>query len=89
MTDLVSEIWVVSCRPEQQFQRLMQRNGLTLPEAQVRIESQLPLAEKCDRADVVLDNSGDRTTLYAQIDRALAKSPKRLAWPDSDACAAE
>jgi dephospho-CoA kinase len=74
MTDLVSEIWVVVCRPEQQLSRLMQRDHLTQQEAQARIDSQMPMAEKCDRADVVLDNSGSLSALYAQIDQALRKS---------------
>ncbi len=74
MTDLVSEVWVVVCRPEQQLSRLMQRNHLTQQEAQARIDSQMPMAQKCDRADVVLDNSGSLPVLYAQIDRALRKS---------------
>lgn len=71
MTDLVSEVWVVSCHPEQQMARLIQRSHLTPQEAQARITSQMPLAEKCDRADVVLDNSGSVEALYAQIDKAL------------------
>lgn len=71
MTDLVSEIWVVTCRPEQQLSRLMERDRLTQQEAQARIDSQMPLEQKCDRADVVLDNSGSLPGLYAQIDRAL------------------
>jgi dephospho-CoA kinase len=74
MTDLVSDVWVVVCRPEQQLSRLMQRDHLTQQEAQARIDSQMPMAEKCDRADVVLDNSGSLPALYAQIDRALHKS---------------
>jgi dephospho-CoA kinase len=72
MTDLVSFIWVVFCRPEQQLQRLMVRNGLTESQAQQRIASQLPLAQKCRAANVVLDNSGSLPALYAQVDRALS-----------------
>jgi dephospho-CoA kinase len=71
MTDLVSEIWVVYCRPDLQLSRLMARDRLTEQAAQRRIESQMPLAQKCDRADVVLDNSGSVNALYAQVDRAL------------------
>ena len=71
MTDLVSEIWVVYCQPEQQLSRLMARNHLTQAAAQVRIESQMPLREKCDRADIILDNSGSVEALYAQVDQAV------------------
>jgi dephospho-CoA kinase len=75
MTDLASEIWVVWCHPPQQLTRLMQRSQLTLQAAQARVNSQMPLAQKCDHADVVLDNSGTIETLYAQIDRALQSHP--------------
>ncbi len=73
MTDLVSEVWVVNCEPGQQRHRLMQRNHLTQQAAQARIDSQMPLAQKCDRADIVLDNSGTIEALYTQVDRALQR----------------
>lgn len=75
LTDQVSETWVVSCSEAQQRQRLMDRNGLSLEQAQARITSQMPLNEKADRADRVLDNSGDRLYLYRQIDAALEVQP--------------
>ena len=79
MTDLVTEIWVVSCSPEQQLRRMMERdseafpkeNRFSLEQAQARINSQLPLQEKLARADVVLDNSSTTDSLFKQIDLAL------------------
>jgi dephospho-CoA kinase len=71
MTDLVSEIWVVSCTPGQQLARLIHRNGLSPIEAQVRIDSQMPLDQKCAQADVVLENQGSLEDLYCQVDQAL------------------
>ncbi|MBV8886304.1 MAG: dephospho-CoA kinase [Chroococcidiopsidaceae cyanobacterium CP_BM_RX_35] len=87
MTDLVTEIWVVYCSNQQQLERLMQRSKLTkqralLPEeasertltqqaAQARIDSQMPIAEKCKRADVVLDNSSTKEDLLKQVDAAI------------------
>ena len=71
MTDLVTEIWVVYCSEQQQMERLMQRDQLTLEQAQVRINSQLPIQEKCDRADVVLDNSSTRNALLKQVDTVI------------------
>ncbi|MEO0456985.1 MAG: dephospho-CoA kinase [Cyanobacteria bacterium P01_A01_bin.114] len=67
LTSLVSEIWVVTCSPEQQLERLMARNHLTLAQAKARIMSQMPLHEKIIRADVVLDNSGSQAALFSQI----------------------
>ena len=71
MTDLVTEIWVVYCSQQQQVERLMQRNQLTREQAQARIQSQMPIQEKCDRADVILDNSSTQEALLKQVDTAL------------------
>ena len=71
LENLVNEIWVVSCSPQQQQQRLIERNNLTLEQAAARINSQLPIAEKIARADVVLDNSGNLESLLQQIDKVL------------------
>jgi dephospho-CoA kinase len=72
MTDLVTEIWVVSCLEQQQLARLMQRNNLTLEQAQARIKSQMPIAEKAARADIILDNNSTKDALLKQVDLALA-----------------
>lgn len=58
---------VVSCRPEQQLERLLGRGGLTRPEAQARIDSQMPVEEKVRFADFVIDNSGDRGRTRVRI----------------------
>ena len=71
MTDLVNETWVVYCSPTQQLERLIARDRLNLAQAQARINSQMPLQEKCDRADVVLDNTSTLPILLKQIDLAL------------------
>lgn len=80
MTDLVTEIWVVFCAPQQQIARLMERNSLTRSQAQARINSQMPMQEKCDRADVVLDNSSTLEHLIQQIDAALAGHSGNMDW---------
>lgn len=74
LTDQVTEIWVVACTSDQQRQRLMDRNGLSLEQAEARIASQMPLAEKITLADVVLDNSGEVDALFRQVDEALHQS---------------
>lgn len=71
LTHLVTEIWVVVCSPQQQLARLMQRNQLTREQALARINSQMSLAEKASRADVVLDNSSTPEALLQQVDAAL------------------
>ena len=46
--------------PQEQLRRVMARDGLTAQQAQARIDSQMPLAEKLARADRTIDNSGSR-----------------------------
>ena len=54
---------VVHCRPEVQLERVMGRNGLSLEEAQKRIDAQMPQAEKQKFADYQIDTSdGFETT---------------------------
>ena len=71
MTDLVTEIWVVICSLEQEIDRLMKRNNLTITEAKTRINNQIPLAQKVAQADFVLDNEESLQDLYRQIDRKM------------------
>ncbi|MFH7029282.1 MAG: dephospho-CoA kinase [Heteroscytonema crispum UTEX LB 1556] len=71
ITQLVTEIWVVTCSEKQQLARLIQRNNLTLEQAQARINSQMPIAEKASRANVVLDNSSTLEALIQQIEAAI------------------
>ncbi|MGB7440163.1 MAG: dephospho-CoA kinase [Coleofasciculaceae cyanobacterium] len=71
MTDLVNQIWVVSCSPEQQLRRIMERDTLSQEQALSRLNSQLPIQEKVAHADVVLDNSSTRDNLLKQVNLAL------------------
>jgi dephospho-CoA kinase len=71
MTDLVDEIWVVCCDRDQQIQRLCDRSSLTYSEVERRILAQWDIQKKCDRADLILDNSGSVDFLYEQIEQAL------------------
>jgi dephospho-CoA kinase len=47
---------------------------LTPEQAQARIDSQMPLEEKCKMADVVLDNSSTLEVLWQQVDDAIART---------------
>ncbi len=48
---------VVYAPEEQQLERLMQRDGLSLEEAKKRLKAQIPIDEKVKLADFVIDNS--------------------------------
>ena len=70
LTDIVTEIWVVTCDREVQIARLQQRNGLTPDRASIRIDNQLPLVEKVASADAIINNNSSLENLYIQIDLA-------------------
>ena len=64
---LVEQVWVVYVEPEVQLQRLMNRGQLSKAEAIKRIRTQLPLSEKKEMADLVIDNNGSRRELKAKV----------------------
>ena len=72
LTELCSEIWVVDCSPEQQLDRLKKRDGLSTAEAQARIKAQWPLSQKCEWADLVINNHSDAMRWEVQIDSRLS-----------------
>ncbi len=61
------EVWVVTCRPEQQLARLIARDALSEEEALARIRAQPPQEEKIARADRVIDNSGSMEVTRQQV----------------------
>jgi dephospho-CoA kinase len=68
--DRCDQVWVVSCRRDQQLERLMHTRGYSRKEAEERISAQSPQEEKVARADVVIDNSGSLEETVCQVDEA-------------------
>uniref|UniRef100_A0A1A9WLU4 Dephospho-CoA kinase domain-containing protein n=1 Tax=Glossina brevipalpis TaxID=37001 RepID=A0A1A9WLU4_9MUSC len=58
LMDFIYKIICVTCDPETQLQRLIARNELSEEDARLRINSQMPLEEKCEKSHFVIDNSG-------------------------------
>ncbi|KAH8311109.1 hypothetical protein KR044_004388 [Drosophila immigrans] len=58
LMDFIHKIVTVSCDSDKQLQRLLARNELSEPEARNRIESQMPLEQKCEKSHFVVDNNG-------------------------------
>ncbi|NDJ84275.1 MAG: dephospho-CoA kinase [Chloroflexi bacterium] len=71
--DQVDAIWVVDAPHDVQLQRLMEKRGLTEPEARKRISIQNPQAEKLKAASVVIRNTGDVSETWAQVQAAWGK----------------
>ena len=64
---------VVIASQEQQVARTMARDGSTREEVLAKIAAQLPLAEKCQVATHVIDNSGTLEKTERQVDSLLAE----------------
>jgi dephospho-CoA kinase len=77
---------VVRCRRETQLQRLLAREGLTLAEAEARIDSQAPLEQKLAVADYVIDTDGTLQATRQETERVhaslLSDFDRELGTPD-------
>lgn len=81
----VDQVLVVTVSQAVQEQRLMKRDGLSLDGAKRRISSQWPQADKIQKADFVIDNSGSIRQMQAQVDalyRYLIEEPP-LVFPSA------
>ena len=63
---------VAVCRPEQQIERAMGRDGLTRQEVLDRLSRQMPLEDKIKYADFVIDTSGTKEETREQTRRVFA-----------------
>jgi dephospho-CoA kinase len=69
--DVLDEVWLIVCDPEEQRQRL-ERRGLSPAEAERRIERQAGLVERAAPvATRVIDTSGTRAETQARVESAL------------------
>uniref|UniRef100_A0A915BKL7 Dephospho-CoA kinase n=1 Tax=Parascaris univalens TaxID=6257 RepID=A0A915BKL7_PARUN len=64
---IVQKIVVVNCSEDEQVRRLMLRDRCDEVAARARINVQMPLSEKLQRATHIIDNSGDRDVTRAQV----------------------
>lgn len=69
--DELERVVCVACSPAVQRERLLKR-GMAADQIDRRIQSQMPLDEKCRRADVVIWNDGDLDGLAAQVETVAA-----------------
>ena len=73
---------VAVCRPEQQIERSMERDGVSREEVLNRLRRQMPLEEKVKHADFIIDTSGSKENTLQQVRtvyealRSLNKEPK-------------
>ncbi|MGN1271518.1 MAG: dephospho-CoA kinase [Lactobacillus sp.] len=70
---IANSVLVITLPEATQIKRLMQRNGLTDQEAKMRIKSQMPLDEKAQLADFVVENTGTIEELENKLEQLLLK----------------
>ncbi len=63
-------VWLVTCPPEVQLQRLMTTRGLSETEARQRIAAQPPLEPKRAAATEIIENSGSLDDLRQHVSQA-------------------
>jgi dephospho-CoA kinase len=66
--EFCDQVWLIAVDREEQIRRIINRDEITREEAIDRIESQMTLAEKEKRSDVVINNNGTIEELKEKID---------------------
>ncbi|MDS1030752.1 dephospho-CoA kinase [Bacillota bacterium LX-D] len=69
----VEQIWLAACSQETQIKRLMARDNLNYGQAIARIKSQMPLKEKLDYADIIINTEGTIEYTLEQVENLWAK----------------
>lgn len=71
LEDYVEKIIVAYVSKETQIKRLMERDDCTKKEALEKINTQISIDEKAERADAIIDNNGSREDSLAQLKNVL------------------
>lgn len=73
MVKFLHKTIVVTCEPSIQLQRLMSRDNMSQSEALARINSQMPLTEKVNRADFVINNNDTIQATRQQVEAVVSQ----------------
>lgn len=65
----IDKVLIVYTTKEQQLERLMKREGLSEKEAMQRVDAQLPIDSKRDRATYIIDNTKNLIHLQNECER--------------------
>ncbi len=67
---ICDKIWVTTCSPERQLERLQLYRGMDKESALSRINAQAPQEDKIAQADFVIDTNGSMSETEAQFEQA-------------------
>ncbi|PPQ71830.1 hypothetical protein CVT24_006955 [Panaeolus cyanescens] len=76
----VGLVAVVYCSEELQLQRLMLRDSSSREDALARLNAQIPITDKVQYADIVVDNSGTKQELEENIELLIRKLEREAGW---------
>jgi dephospho-CoA kinase len=68
-TSKLDKVVVVDCPTDVALERLLSQRGMDRADAEARIRAQISREERVKEADFVVDNSGDRAALEAEVAR--------------------
>jgi len=68
---------VVKAKKYQQMQRAQKRLKITQGDFKRRLQNQMPLKQKCDMADIIIDNSQSRMQTQKQVDVIINRLKQR------------
>jgi dephospho-CoA kinase len=74
---ICDEVWLVTAPEDVRIDRAVSRGGLTHDEARARAARQMSEGDRRARADVILENEGDKNALYHAVDKLLTELAKR------------
>ncbi|PKK85407.1 MAG: dephospho-CoA kinase, partial [Tenericutes bacterium HGW-Tenericutes-8] len=69
--DLYDLVMVIYVDQQTQIKRLMTRDHLTEKAALQRIDAQMPLSLKIEKADIVIDNNQDKSSTQKRLDKII------------------
>jgi len=70
---LVDEVWLVSTTIQKQISRIVERDDTTESKARNIINQQMPLDQKAEKSDVIIENNSSIDILKSKIDLLLKK----------------
>jgi len=70
---IFDEIWLIYVDRKTQLKRLMERDSLSIDQANKRIDAQMSLEDKRLKATRVIDNRGSKSELLKNIDKELER----------------